>query len=164
MRNVSTLNLVGGQNMKMILTGLLAVFGFTTTIASADFLGETDDAYIGFQMTTPLGIKSTGLFSGRSQYSYLLLRQQDGVRDGVAIMQDGDGNHSLNYLRPSASFDISLDRLAEHAVPVMRLRTTDSAQTNGSANAAGVGLAAILVVALIARNDLEKKWKPADPD
>jgi hypothetical protein len=47
--------------MKMILTGLLVVFGFTTTIASADFLGETDDAYIGFQMTTPLGIKSTGL-------------------------------------------------------------------------------------------------------
>lgn len=79
-------------------------------------------------------------------------------------MQDDDGNHSLNYLRPSASFDVSLDRLSEHAVPVMRLGTTDSAQTNGSVNAAAVGLAAILVVALIARNDLEKEWKPADPD
>lgn len=150
--------------MKMILTGLLVVFGFTSTIAGADFLGETDDAYIGFQMTTPLGVKSTGLFSGHSQYSYLLLRQQDGIRDGVAIMQDGDGNHGLNYLRPSASFDISLDRLSERAVPVMRLGTTDGAQTNGSVNAAGVGLAAILIVGLIVKNDLEKEWKPAHPD
>jgi hypothetical protein len=54
MRNVSNLNLVGGgQNMKMILTGLLVVFGFTTTIASADFLGETDDAYIGLGSSQP---------------------------------------------------------------------------------------------------------------
>lgn len=150
--------------MKTILTGLLVVLGFTITIASADFLGETDDTYIGFQMTTSLGAKSTGLFSTRSQYSYLLFRQQDGVKDGIAVMQDVDGNHSLNYLRPSANLDISQDRLSERAVPVMRLGTTDSTRTTGSINAAGIGLAAILVFTLVAKNDLEKKWKPADPD
>jgi len=150
--------------MKMIRTGLLVVFGFTATIVSADFLGETDDTYIGFQMTTSLVGKSTGLFSVRSQYSYLLFRQQDGVRDGIAVMQDSDGNHILNYLRPSVSFDISQDRISERAVPVMRLGTTDGARTSDSTNAAGVGLAVILAFALIAKHDLEKKWKPADPD
>ena len=150
--------------MKTILTGLLVVLGFTTTIVSADFLGDTDDTYIGFQMTAPLGIKSRALFSTRSQYSYLLFRQQDDVKDGVAIMRDGDGNHSLNYLRPSASLDISQQRLVEHAVPVMRLGTSNSTSTNGSTYAGAVGLAAILVFTLVAKNSLEKKWKPADPD
>ncbi len=150
--------------MKTILKGLLAALGFGVTIASADFLGDTDDTYVGFQMTTALGVKSTGLFSTRSQYSYLLFRQQDGVKDGVAVMQDAAGNHSLNYLRPSASLDISQDRLLEHAVPVMRLGTTDSTSSSSSRSVAGVGLAAFLVFALVAKNDLEKKWKPADPD
>ncbi len=150
--------------MKTILTGLLVVLGFTTTIASADFLGDTDDTYVGFQMTTSLEVKPTGLFSTRNQYSYLLFRQQDGIKDGIAILQDAAGNHSLNYLKPSASLDISQERLSERALPVMRLGTTDSTSTTGSTNAAGLGLAAVLIVALIAKNDLEKKWKPADPD
>ena len=150
--------------MKTILKGLLLALGFATTIVSADFLGETDDTYIGFQMTTPLGVKSCRLFSTNSQYSYLLIRQHDGVKDGIAVMQDDDGNHSMNYLRPSASLDINQDSLSERAVPVMRLGTTDSTPPNGSTSYAGVGMAAVLVVALIAKNDLEKKWKPADPD
>jgi len=149
--------------MKFVLKGLLVVFGFSISMASADFLGEADDAYVGFQMTTPLDFKSGSLFSGRNQYRYLLVRQRDGVRDGIALTEDSNGDQVLNYLTPSTTLDFSDSRVLEYAVPVMRLDAEAGSNTKSSTSYAVGGLVALAVVAVIAKRDLEKSWKPASP-
>jgi len=149
--------------MKFVLKGLLVVFGFSISMASADFLGEADDAYVGFQMTTPLDFKSGSLFSGRNQYRYLLVRQRDGVRDGIALTEDSNGGQVLNYLTPSTTLDFSDSRVLEYAVPVMRLDAKAGSNTKSSTSYAVGGLVALAVVAVIAKRDLEKSWKPASP-
>lgn len=149
--------------MKFVLKGLLVVFGFSISMASADFLGEADDAYVGFQMTTPLDFKSGSLFSGRNQYRYLLVRQRDGVRDGIALTEDSNGGQVLNYLTPSTTLDFSDSRVLEYAVPVMRLDAEAGSNTKSSTSYAVGGLVALAVVAVIAKRDLEKSWKPASP-
>lgn len=50
--------------MKMIIKGLLVLFGLTNSMVSADVPREADDIYIGFQMTASLDSISGGLFSG----------------------------------------------------------------------------------------------------
>ena len=149
--------------MKTILKGLLVVFGFSISMASADFLGEADDAYVGFQMTTPLDFKSGNLFSGRSHYRYVLIRQEDGIKDGIAFMQDSKGGQVLSYLRPSTTLDISDSKITEYAVPVMRLDAEAGSNSKSSTSYAVGGLVALVVVGAIAKRDLEKPWKPASP-
>ena len=149
--------------MKFVIKGLLVVFGFCISMASADFLGEDDDAYAGFQMTTPLDFKSGSLFSGRNQYRYLLVRQRDGVKDGIALTEDSNGDQVLNYLTPSTTLDFSDSRVLEYAVPVMRLDAEAGSNTKSSTSYAVGGLVALVVVAVIAKRDLEKSWKPASP-
>ena len=149
--------------MKTVLKGLLVVFGFSISMASADFLGEADDTYIGFQMTTPLDLKAGSLFSGRSHYRYLLIRQEDGVKDGIAFTQDSKGGQVLNYLRPSTTLDIGDSIISEYAVPVMRLDAEGGSSTKNSTSYAVGGLVALVVVGAIAKRDLEKSWKPASP-
>ncbi len=145
--------------MNTISKGLLVILGLTSSIANADFLGEADDTYIGVQMTMPLDSKSMGIFSGRYQYSYLLIEQNDGIKDGIALTQDSNGNQILNYLRPSDTFDIIESSLSEYAVPILRLDEQANTDTNNSTNYAGVGLVALLVVGIIIKHDLEKDWK-----
>ena len=48
--------------MKTILKGLLVLFGLTSSMVSAArFLGEEDDTYIGFQITTSLRLDVQGV-------------------------------------------------------------------------------------------------------
>ncbi len=145
--------------MNTISKGLLVILGLTSSIANADFLGEADDTYLGVQMTMSLDSKSMGIFSGRYQYSYLLIEQNDGIKDGIALTQDSNGNQILNYLRPSDTFDIIESSLSEYAVPILRLDEQANTDTNNSTNYAGVGLVALLVVGIIIKHDLEKDWK-----
>ena len=145
--------------MNTISKGLLVILGLTSSIANADFLGEADDTYLGVQMTMSLDSKSMGIFSGRNQYSYLLIEQNDGIKDGIALTQDSNGNQILNYLRPSDTFDIIESSLSEYAVPILRLDERANTDTNNSTNYAGVGLVALLVVGIIIKHDLEKDWK-----
>lgn len=162
----------GVRKMKTIIKGLLVLFGLTNSMVSADALREVDDTYVGFQMTIPINSISRGLFSGQPQYSYLLVRQKNGIKDGVALTQDNYGNRILNYLRPTNSFDISQSRIVEYAVPIMRLEAQDSpstetsspekSNTNFSTVIVVVGLAALVAIPIMARNDLEKDWKPAN--
>lgn len=147
--------------MNVISKGLLVIFGLTTSIASADFLGEVDDNYLGVQMTMPLDSKSTGIFSDHNQYTFLLIEQKDGIKEGIALTQDSSGNKTLNYLRPSATFDIIDSRFAEFAVPILRLDGEASANPKSTSYAAA-GLVALVVVGIIAKHDLEKDWKVAD--
>lgn len=149
--------------MKSVIKGLLIVFGLSTSMASADFLGEADDAYIGFQMTTPLNLRSGNSFSGRNQYCYLLIRQQDGIKDGIAFTEDSNGGQVLNYLRPSATLDIGDSEIMEYAVPILRLDAEAGAMPEKSNSYAMGGLVALVVVSAIIKRDLEKPWKPASP-
>jgi hypothetical protein len=158
--------------MKTILKGLLVLCGLANSIVSADVLGEADDTYIGFQLTVPLVSISRGLFSGQHQYSYLLVQQKNGIKDGIALTQDNYGNRTLNYLRPSNSFDISRSRVVEYAVPIMRLEAQDSPNTATSSTKksntsistaiAVVGLAVLVAIPIMVKHDLEKDWKPAE--
>ena len=162
----------GIRKMKTIIKGLLVLFGLTNSMVSADALREADDTYVGFQMTIPINSISRGLFSGQPQYSYLLVRQKNGVKNGIALTQDYYGNRTLNYLRPTNNFDISHSRALEYAVPIMRLEAQDSPSTetsrpekpntNVSTAIAVVGLAVLVALPIMIRNDLEKDWKPAD--
>lgn len=159
--------------MKTIIKGLLVFIGLTISIASADILGEADDTYIGFQMTTPIDSIPRGLFSGQHQYSYLLIQQREGIKDGFVLIEDNYGNRTLNYLRPSNSFDISRSRIAEYAVPIMRLEAQDNPNTEGSSSKKSntdisTAIEVVRLVVLVGfpimvrnsiENDLEKDWK-----
>ncbi len=112
-------------------------------------------------MTIPLDPESVGIFSGHNQYDYLLIEQKDGIKEGIALTQDSSGNRILNYLRPSATFDIIDSRLPEYAVPILRL-DGEASTNNNSTNYGTAGLVALLVVAIIVKRDLEKDWKVAD--
>ena len=147
--------------MNTISKGLLVIFTLTSSIASADFLGEADDSYLGVQMTMPLDSKSMGIFSGRNQYNYLLVEQKDGIKEGIALTRDSSGNKTLNYLRPSATFDIIDSSFTEFAVPILRL-DSEASTNNSSTNYATAGLVALVVVGMIAKRDLEKDWKVVD--
>jgi len=147
--------------MNAISKGLLVIFGLSSSIASADFLGEADDNYLGVQMTMPLDSTSMGMFSGHNQYNYLLIEQKDGIKEGITLTQDSNGNKTLNYLRPSATFDIIDSRLPEYAVPILRL-DGEASTNNTSTNYGTAGLVALLVVAIIVKRDLEKDWKVTD--
>ncbi len=147
--------------MNTISKGLLVIFTLTSSIASADFLGEADDSYLGVQMTMPLDSKSMGIFSGRNQYNYLLVEQKDGIKEGIALTRDSSGNKTLNYLRPSATFDIIDSSFTEYAVPILRL-DSEASTNNSSTNYATAGLVALVVVGMIAKRDLEKDWKVVD--
>jgi len=147
--------------MNAISKGLLVIFGLSSSIASADFLGEADDNYLGVQMTMPLDSTSMGMFSGHNQYNYLLIEQKDGIKEGITLTQDSNGNKTLNYLRPSATFDTIDSRLPEYAVPILRL-DGEASTNNTSTNYGTAGLVALLVVAIIVKRDLEKDWKVTD--
>jgi len=147
--------------MNAISKGLLVIFALTSSIASADFLGEADDNYLGVQMTMPLDSKSVGIFSGHNQYNYLLIEQKDGIKEGIALTQDSSGSKTLNYLRPSATFDIIDSRLPKYAVPILKL-DGEASTNNNSTNYATAGLVVLLVVGIKVKHDLEKDWKVVD--
>jgi uncharacterized membrane protein len=147
--------------MNAISKALLVIFGLTTSIASADFLGEADDNYLGVQMTIPLDSKSMRIFSGHNQYNYLLIEQKNGIKEGIVLTQDSNGNKILNYLRPSATFDIIDSRFPEYAVPILRL-DGEASTNNNSTNYAAAGLVALLVLGIMVKHDLEKDWKVTD--
>ena len=147
--------------MNAISKGLLFIFALTSSIASADFLGEADDSYLGVQMTMPLDSKPMGIFSGRNQYNYLLVEQKDGIKEGIALTRDSSGKKTLNYLRPSATLDIIDSSFAEYAVPVLKLDSEPSTN-NSSTTYAVAGLVTLAFVGIIIKRDLEKDWKVAD--
>lgn len=148
--------------MKAISKGLLVLFGLTNSIASADSSGEANDTYVGVHITMPLAFKSMSIFSGHNQYSYLLIQQRDGIKDGLVLTQDNNGNRILNYLKPSAMLGVSDSRISEYAVPILRLDAQPSDENRNSTNYAGVGLIATLIVGIIVKHDLEKSWKKVE--
>jgi hypothetical protein len=141
---------------------LLVLFGLTSSLVEADFLGEKDDNYLGFQITASLDAKSGDLLPGKYRYSYLLIEQTDRVRAGIALTSDGDNSLTLNYLRPSTSFEIDTSRVADYAIPLMRLDDSGGSDDANAAVAVGATLVGLALVGVIVKHDLEKKWQPAN--
>ena len=148
--------------MKSTIKGLLLGLGLSSSLVNADFLGDTDDSYIGFRMTTSLAASGRGIFSGRSEYSYLLVDQRDGIRSGLAFMQDSKGDRMLGYLGPSTTFDIGKSSILDRVIPIVRLDAQANSDSGDSSSTAGVGLAVLLFVVLKLKQDLESDWKPAN--
>ena len=75
---------------------------------------------------------SRGLFSGHNQYSYLLIQQRDGIKDGLALTQitmvieSWAINETVYHFRSLTRFGI--------AVPIMRLETQDTPDTDTGSN------------------------------
>lgn len=69
-----------------------------------------------------------------NQYRYLLIRQKDGIKNGIALTEDNDGSPVLNYIRPSNTHDISEKRISEYAIPIMRLDAEARSNTDSSIN------------------------------
>lgn len=150
--------------MRTIIRGLLVALVITTSIASADILNEEDDTYIGFQLTTQLDSKNGGFLTGRSEYSYLLIEQKNSIKSGITFTLDSDGNRFINYLTPSATFDIGESSISEYVIPIMKLDAEASSTSNSSTSNVVGGLAVLAVVGLWIKHDLEKPWRPASPD
>jgi len=150
--------------MKTMIGGLLVALGLTTSIAGADFLNEEDDTYIGFQLTTRLDSASRRFPLHRSEYSYLLIGQKNGIKSGVTFTRNGDGHRVINYVAASPAFGIGESSISEYAIPVINLDgQPGSTSNNHTANAVG-GLVALAAISLWIKHEVEKPWKPASPD
>ena len=148
--------------MKSVIKGLLLGLGLSSSLVNADFLGDADDSYIGFRMTTSLAASARRIFSGRNEYSYLLVDQRDRIRSGLAFTQDNKGDRMLGYLVPSTTFDNGNNGILDHVIPVLRLDAQANSDSEGSSSTAGVGLTVLLFVMLKLKQDLESDWKPAN--
>jgi hypothetical protein len=127
--------------MKKFLLGLISsVTILTSSFVCADVLGGGDDRYIGFQISIPLESNSGGLFSGKAEYSALLIVQNDGFKEGIAFTQDRYGNQTIGYLRPSHNFYINRSKISDYTIPIV---------TSNEAGVSQVGLVgAVIVVAV----------------
>ena len=153
-----------GLKMKPIIYAVMGLLGLSVTIVEADFLGDADDAYLGFQMTTPIDSKFRGLIAAANRYDLVLIQQRNELKHGLAITRDIDGNQVLNYLAPSAGFEIGTGSIPEYAIPIVRLDETASIESHNSASSGAGALVALAIVAAWIKHDLEKPWKPASPD
>ena len=149
-----------------MINGVLVLSGLFSTMVNADLLGDADDTYIGFQMTTSIDTKFEDLIPRRNQYNLLLIEQINGIKHGVALTQDSDGKQILNYMAPSAGLDIGKSSIPEYAVPIVHLDAEAGIESNSS-RAHDVNVIVTLValgVLVKMKHDLEKSWKPASPD
>ena len=105
--------------MKKFLTGLVLLSSLAGNV-NADFIDGEDDTYIGLQMTIPLASKSSGPYSNQNQYSFFVVEQKNGARDGVVITQLGNSDKTLNYLWPSSDFEIGASSISEYALPLVK--------------------------------------------
>lgn len=144
--------------MKTFLIGLISGISLLMgSTATAEVLGEAVDSYIGFQMTIPLGEKRESLFSGKAEYSALIIDQTDGIKTGITFTQDIYGNQIMGYVSPSHTFEVGQSRVSDYTFPIINLSEgsivgTNQAEITGEDVAVGalVVVGALAVGALIA--------------
>ena len=101
--------------LKQTLMGLVgSVTLMMNSLVYADALGETDDSYIGFQITIPFDSGRKELFSKKNEYSLMLINQIDGIKKGIAFTQDIKGNRAMGYVLPSQTFKIGQSRFCPY--------------------------------------------------
>ena len=131
--------------MKRFLIGLIgSVMILGTSLVYADVLGGGDDRYIGFQVTIPFKTNGAGLFSGKAEYSALLIDQRNGYKQGIPFTQDIYRNQTMGYLRPSRTFEIGHSRISDHTIPLL---TRD--QQGVTQLGLVTGVAAVVVVGVL---------------
>jgi hypothetical protein len=126
--------------LSLLLTGLLISIS-----ARADVLGDSDDTYIGLQVTIPLDTRSAGLFSQSNQFSLLLIEQDDGFKDGIVMTMDNEGLENFSYIAASPDFAIGSSRISDYATPLFqrnRQGRLSTAQTSYSGLEFGILLIA----------------------
>ena len=155
--------------MKTIIRGLLTILATAISVANADVLGDEDDIYFGIRVSTSIDSISRSAVTGQHQFSYLLLQQRHGVKDGLVLTQNYEGTRTLSYLRPSESFDIGRSMVIDYSLPILRMEAEESGtEDSGSGNTdtiangmvvlVGVaGLAALASMQL--KSDLEDDWE-----
>jgi hypothetical protein len=153
--------------LKQILIGLVGgVTLMMSSLLNADVLGETDDSYIGFQITIPFDTGSKELFSRKNEYSLMLINQTDGIKKGIAFTQDIKGKRTMGYILPSQTFKIGQSRVSDYTMPIISLN--EGGEPNISHVSGGEGV--IVVVGVIAAgiwfvNELAKEMVNCiDPD
>ena len=133
--------------MKTTLIGLIGVVAFLIgSTASADALGVGDDTYIGFQVTIPIGGNRAGFLSGGNEYSAMLMKQSDGMRDGIVFTRDSGGMQTLGYLRPSRTYRIGHSRISDYTIPVARLGEGSGVQSGFAGGELVFGVVAGIVL------------------
>ena len=106
--------------MKKFFIGLIScVIILSSSLVYADILGGGDDRYIGFQVAIPFKANGAGLFSGKAEYSALLIDQRNGYKEGISFTQDIYRNQTMGYLRPSRTFEIGHSRISDHSIPLL---------------------------------------------
>ena len=108
--------------MKKFIIGLVGAMTFSMgSIANADVFGEDDDTYAGFQVTIPIDVNRAHFLPAKNEYSFMVIGQNDGIRDGIALTRDINGTRTIGYLRPSQTFEIGRSRISDYTIPVMSL-------------------------------------------
>ncbi len=125
--------------MKKVITGLVGCFALLLgSLVHANGLGEGDDTYIGFQIRVPFAAKRKNLFSGHAEYSVTLVKQTNGVKNGLLFTQDTSGNQAMSYVL--SDFTLALVTRNEHGVSYIG---------SHSSNGADVFLGVVGVVAFV---------------
>ena len=116
--------------MKRTLIGFIggAVL-LTCAFVNAEGFGDEDDTYIKFQVKIPLGTKRLSLFSDRNEYSAILVRQIDGIENGLVFTQDTRGNQTMAYVLS----DYTLPLVIRDRNGVDQLKLDGDAVSTGSA-------------------------------
>jgi hypothetical protein len=130
--------------MKRMLTGFIggAVL-LTSAFVNAEGFGDEDDTYIKFQIKVPLGAKRLSLFSDRNEYSAILIRQVDGIENGLVFTQDTRGNQTMGYVLS----DFTLPLVVRDRNGVDQLKMNGDAASAASA-VLGVVAGAVVIIAV----------------
>ena len=130
--------------MNRFLKAGLLVTGMTSSIAQADILGDEDDTYLGFQISTQLDSHYRGFRWDANQYRYRYLQRKNGIEDGIEISIDSLGGQRLNYVRSFAGYEGGGNGAEKIALPLLRL---DAQARDGAGHSTVATVAGLVVLA-----------------
>ena len=131
-----------------LIASIIGISLFAGTPAAADVLGDSDDRYIGIQLSIPLDGRSQNLFDRPPQLNALLIDQADGYKQGIVYTRQGDGVETLDYLAPSQEYRIGQGLLSNYTTPIANLSEPEPYQSNLGAIPLLIGVVVVGAVAI----------------
>ena len=127
----------------------------TGSPAVADVLGETDDQYLGLQLTFHLDRKRQHLFDRAPELNAMLVQQIDGYKEGIVYTRRDDGVETLGFISPTPSFKIGEHPVSHFSTPIVYV--SETMKTEGGSQVAATALGVIVLGALVIEvaNDVE---------
>ena len=132
----------------LIIASIFGISLFVGTPAMADVLGDSDDRYIGIQLSIPLDGRGKNLFDRPPELNALLIDQADGYKQGIVYTRHGDGVETLDYLAPSQAYRIGQDSLSNYTTPIVNLSEPEPYQSNLGAIPLLIGVVVVGAVAI----------------